>query len=108
MQRHSKHITRGPRWKALRLQALRRDGFACVQCGAGGRLEVDHIRPVRTHPELAHALANLQSLCARCHSAKTASEITGHPPDPQRRAWRRFARELETKTNEQQPSHRRR
>ena len=31
------------------------------KCGALGRLEVDHILPVRTHPELAFDLANLQT-----------------------------------------------
>jgi 5-methylcytosine-specific restriction endonuclease McrA len=95
MKRFSRHVTRGPRWRALRHRALRRDGFACVRCGAAGRLEVDHVKPVRTHPELAFDLANLQSLCPRCHSAKTNHEITGKPPDQGRQAWRMAVRELE-------------
>lgn len=94
-RRWSKPVTRGRRWQALRFQALRRDGFACVQCGARGRLEVDHVRPVRTDPALAYELSNLQSLCTRCHTAKTNQEITGRPPDEKRRAWREFTKQLE-------------
>lgn len=90
--RHSAAVTGSRRWKGLRLEALRRDGFACVQCGARGRLEVDHIQPVRTHPALAFDLANLQSLCAPCHTLKTRSEL-GHPPlSAARLAWRDLLR----------------
>ena len=51
--RHSAPCQRSTRWPALRLAAKRRDGWRCVQCGARGRLEVDHVKPVRAHPELA-------------------------------------------------------
>ena len=86
--RHSDHVTRSKRWKGLRLQALRRDGFACVQCGARGRLEVDHIEPVRTAPDRAFDLSNTQSLFPACHTRKTRIEC-GHPElPPARRAWR--------------------
>ena len=76
--RHSRATTRSKRWKALRLEALRRDGFKCRQCGARDRLEVDHIKPVRAAPELAYELGNLQCLCPPCHSKKTHAEI-GRP-----------------------------
>ena len=33
-------------WKLVRLRALDRDGWHCVQCGKYGRLEVDHIIPL--------------------------------------------------------------
>ncbi len=36
--RHSRHVTRGPRWAALWRQALDRDGWQCVVCGARHRL----------------------------------------------------------------------
>jgi 5-methylcytosine-specific restriction endonuclease McrA len=91
--RYSRHVTRGPRWKALRLQALRRDGWACVECGARHRLEVDHIEPVRAAPERAFELANLQTLCGRCHARKTRIEC-GHPVlSPERQAWRDLLRD---------------
>lgn len=84
---HSRPVIRSRRWKALRLEALRRDGFACRECGARGRLEVDHIQPVREAPELAYSLDNVQSLCRSCHTRKTRIEC-GHPePDPERVRW---------------------
>jgi 5-methylcytosine-specific restriction endonuclease McrA len=86
--RYSRHITRGPRWQSLRIQALRRDGFKCVQCGAHGRLEIDHIEAVRNAPDKAHDLANLQTLCAACHARKTRIEAGLPEISPARKAWR--------------------
>ena len=87
MKRHGAAVYRSSRWASLRFLAKRRDGFKCVLCGAAGRLEIDHIKPIRAHPELAFDLGNLQCLCPSCHARKTRSE--GHaPPDPQRLAWR--------------------
>ncbi|MBY6119818.1 HNH endonuclease [Mameliella alba] len=84
----SRAVTKTRRWEALRLQALRRDDWACVQCGARSGLEVDHIQPVRDTPQRAYDLANLQTLCGRCHSRKTRIEC-GHPElRPERQAWR--------------------
>jgi 5-methylcytosine-specific restriction enzyme A len=94
--RHSKAAIRGPRWKALRLATLRRDDFRCVQCGASGRLEVDHIEPVREAPERAHDPDNLQSLCPVCHARKTRAEVGLGPADPNRAAWRKTIMELMT------------
>ena len=86
--RHGRALYKTQRWKAVRLQAKRRDGWACVQCGAKGRLEVDHVRPIREAPELSYDLANLQTLCPACHTRKTRVEC-GHPPlDPKRQQWR--------------------
>ncbi len=90
--RHSRHVTRGPRWKALRRQALDRDGWQCVVCGARHRLEIDHIEPVRTRPDLAWTLSNLQVLCARHHTQKTRIEVGHAPPDPAREAWKSLVR----------------
>lgn len=86
--RHSDWVTRSQRWLALRLQALRRDEWRCVECGSAGRLEVDHREPVRTHPHLAFVLGNLQSLCKGCHSRKTRRECGLPDLSPSRRAWR--------------------
>ncbi len=88
-KRHSAKVINDKRWPALRLAAKRRDGFKCVKCNAVGRLEVDHIRPVRDAPELAFELSNLQTLCTPCHSAKTKIECGfGAELDPKRQAWR--------------------
>ncbi len=86
--RHSAKVTRSARWKSLRMAVLERDGFACRLCGTPrGRLEVDHIKPVRTHPELSFDPSNLQSLCPQCHTRKTRLEC-GHPPKSEgRQLW---------------------
>jgi len=93
--RYSAAVIRSRRWRALRLQALRRDGWRCVKCGGRRRLEVDHVKPVRTHPELAFVLDNLQTLDAPCHSRKTRIEIGlgAEDNDPRREAWRNLLNE---------------
>ena len=88
--RHSKAVIKSRRWVGIRKEALRRDGYRCVQCGKHGRLEVDHIKPVRTHPELSFALDNLQCLCKSCHMHKTRIECGYAPISPERREWRNF------------------
>lgn len=93
-KRHSRAVTRSRRWQALRFLALQRDRFKCVQCGARGRLEVDHIAPVRDAPELSFVLENLQSLCARCHGAKTRGEVGLPPPNPERKKWQAAVKAL--------------
>lgn len=84
-------IYRTPRWKSARFLAKRRDGWACVQCGARGRLEVDHIRPIRDGGA-AFDLGNLQTLCVPCHSRKTRIEIGLGKPNPHREAWAELVR----------------
>lgn len=95
--RHSKAVTRGPRWKTLRAAILERDGYACRACGARGlRLEVDHVQPVRHRPDLAWTPGNLQALCTACHTKKTRLEC-GHPaPDPARQKWHDAVADLAT------------
>lgn len=89
---YSAPVIRSRRWQAVRQQVLRRDGFRCVQCGGVGDLEIDHVRPVRTHPEGSFDPSNLQTLCPSCHSRKTRIEC-GHPElSPERAAWRRLMR----------------
>ncbi len=93
--RHSAAVTKSRRWKGLRMQALRRDGFACVQCGARNDLEVDHVQPVRSAPERAFDLTNLQCLCPACHSRKTRLEIGLGKDDPERNAWKNLLRDMQ-------------
>lgn len=90
----SRPFLKDKRWPALRLQALRRDGWQCVQCGSRVRLEVDHIKPTRDRPDLAFELSNVQVLCAPCHTTKTRKDIGLPPPDPEREKWRAFLRDL--------------
>ena len=94
-QRHSARVTRGPRWKALRLQALERDGWQCVECGARRRLECDHVEPVRDRADLAYSLKNLQILCCRCHARKTRLEVGHRPLSAKREQWRELLRTMQ-------------
>lgn len=87
-------VYRSPQWRSVRFLAKRRDGFKCVGCGAHGRLEVDHVKPIRTHPELAYELGNLQTLCGPCHSRKTRIEIGLDPLDPKRQRWRDLVQDM--------------
>ena len=93
--RHSAKITRTPRWKALRVKALDRDEWRCVQCNERRGLEVDHVLPVRDRPDLAWSIDNLQCLCGRCHARKTRIEIGLGRPDPAREAWKKLVRDLD-------------
>ncbi|MBI2387265.1 MAG: hypothetical protein HYV14_14830 [Elusimicrobia bacterium] len=65
-------------WPRARRAAKRRDKYACVRCGGGRPLEVNHIAPcLGAHGEIscAHHLVNLETLCVPCHRAHTASAV---------------------------------
>lgn len=61
-------------WRRVRMIALKRDGARCMCCGGtpseGLKMHVDHIKPRRTHPELALEPSNLQVLCEVCNHGK--------------------------------------
>ena len=101
--RHSKRVTATRRWQVLRHAVLERDGWTCAcGCGERRRLEVDHILPVKTHPELAFDPANLQALAPACHTKKTRIECGHKPLDPKRQAWRDAVADLAAETATQQ------
>jgi len=52
----------------LRRRVFERDGHRCVWCGAEGRLDLDHIRPVSRDGKTEES--NLQVLCRSCNSRK--------------------------------------
>ena len=49
-------------WQKLRRAARMRDGNRCVACGSAERLSVHHVVPG------SNALADLTTLCSRCHA----------------------------------------
>jgi 5-methylcytosine-specific restriction endonuclease McrA len=62
-------------WPRARRAAKRRDKYACVRCGRGRPVEVNHIAPCHgAHGEIscAHHLTNLETLCIACHRVHTA------------------------------------
>ena len=79
------------RWAAVRRAVLARDGWRC-RCGRAGRMEVDHVQPLRAGGD-PYDLGNLQTLCRSCHIAKTARE-NRRELTPAEQAWRDFVTEL--------------
>lgn len=74
-------------WRRLRFFVLRKYGARCMCCGAspktGAVMNVDHIKPRKTHPHLALDENNLQVLCDACNHGKGNWDSTdwrsGHP-----------------------------
>jgi 5-methylcytosine-specific restriction endonuclease McrA len=71
-------------WRKLRMQILLRYGSRCMCCGAtpqtGAVMNVDHIKPRLTHPELALDSENLQILCGECNHGKGNWDTTDWRP----------------------------
>lgn len=72
----------GHAWRTRRLRILKRDKYLCQACRRNGVLNpvgksghVDHVVP-RARGGTDDD-SNLQTLCASCHSAKTATEDGG-------------------------------
>lgn len=69
---------RQPIGKRLRFEVFKRDGFACVYCGAKPPevvLHVDHVRPVAEGG--TNEIDNLLTACAGCNSGKGATPLDG-------------------------------
>lgn len=58
------------RWKNLKKLIINNNPI-CNLCRSELATEIDHIKPIKTNPELAYSISNLQPLCKRCHSRKT-------------------------------------
>ncbi|GIN86965.1 HNH endonuclease [Heyndrickxia sporothermodurans] len=84
-------------WRQLRLKAMERDNYECKHCKRNGvvttrktinkygkptKMDVNHIKPVRTHPHLALDLDNLEYLCVDCHNKADGKDkmINKHKP----------------------------
>lgn len=59
-------------WKLLRLEALQRDNYLCVECLKNGKITpadtVHHIKPLRIDQTGAEDLNNLETVCRACHN----------------------------------------
>ena len=91
VSRHHTHLN-ARRWAQVRRAVFERDGWRCVLCRRAGRLECDHITPMRRGGDPWDP-ANLQSLCRACHVDKTRGDW--RPPlTAAEVAWRAFVGEL--------------
>ena len=61
------------RWNKLRLKMLDDANWRCRKCGKAGRMELDHIIPVK-HGGEWWSESNLMIICRNCHFLKTGSE----------------------------------
>jgi hypothetical protein len=71
-------------WRTLRMKVLTHYGPKCMCCGAtpqtGAVMNIDHIKPRRTHPHLALDFENLQVLCHECNHGKSNWDTTDWRP----------------------------
>lgn len=67
---------KGGKWLYWRKKCLERDDYTCVVCGLRDEeiMDVDHIKPKGTHPELRLEITNLQTMCPNCHKRKSNRE----------------------------------
>lgn len=71
-----------PQWKGgtggkyWTRRCLERDNYTCLVCGLRDPeiMQVDHIKPTSTNPELRFVLDNLRSICPNCHERKSRRE----------------------------------
>lgn len=67
-------------WRKIRYDALKLNDGRCELCGRSKKdgiiLNVDHIKPRKTHPQLALTLSNLQVLCGECNHGKGNRDST--------------------------------
>jgi hypothetical protein len=71
---------RSPQWRTVRNRYIK-DHPACEACGSTEDLNVHHILPFSTHPELELVESNLISLCRSHHLS------VGHVCEDGRRNW---------------------
>lgn len=76
-QTEAKKFLNSTAWQNLRLEKLNETPW-CEYCAAAGRgefvpaIDVDHILPRHTYPQLRLVKSNLRSACKVCHARKTA------------------------------------
>lgn len=74
-------------YRRQRLKVLARDGHVCMYCGTSEQLTVDHVLPIKYHPELAMDMENMVIACKPCNSRKGSRSQgvflaqTDTPPD---------------------------
>lgn len=59
--------------RAAKAAVFERDGWACVMCGSGEQLTLDHIVPLSQGG--GNKLSNLQTMCESCNSAKGDAKL---------------------------------
>ena len=76
------HLRASIRWRAVRLAILRKSPLCqSIWCAnqVTAAVEVHHIEPLATRPDLAYVAANLAALCVPCHAKISGYERRGKP-----------------------------
>jgi len=68
---------RSTKWRAVRKSFLEKNQ-TCAVCGSTGKLEVHHIQPFHTHPELELVESNLITLCENKKYGVCCHQLVGH------------------------------
>jgi len=68
---------RSSQWESLRLKWLQHHP-CCAVCGSTSKLEVHHIKPFHTHPELELDPGNLVTLCENKKKGINCHLFAGH------------------------------
>lgn len=72
IKKKGKHTLEYEEWRdTVAIPYLDAKGRECANCGAGGQLDVDHIKNRGSHYHLRMNLQNVQYLCRNCHREKT-------------------------------------
>ncbi len=65
-------------YKEFRKRVLERDKYTCQHCGKSGTklnpLQVEHLKPKATYPELIFEMSNCIVLCRSCHSKQPSTK----------------------------------
>ncbi|WP_458383768.1 HNH endonuclease [Staphylococcus caledonicus] len=86
------------KWRELREKVLLRDNYECQECKKEGivktidrtkhkSLDVDHIKELDSHPDLAYDMDNLVTLCVSCHNKKHNRYQKGKPFPKKKTKW---------------------
>lgn len=79
----AKDFYKSTKWKAKRINILKRDNYLCRECirygKTTGATTVHHVKPLEFNYELRLDSNNLISLCSKCHDKmhdRTNNELT--------------------------------
>ena len=86
------------KWRETRQRVLERDNYECQECKKQGivktidhtkhkSLDVDHIKELDSHPNLAYDMDNLVTLCVSCHNKKHNRYQKGKPFPKKKTKW---------------------
>ncbi len=68
---------RSSKWRKTR-NAFKKKNPKCVVCGGKIKIEVHHIKPFHSHPELELEESNLMTLCERGKYGIVCHQLIGH------------------------------